>query len=644
MSAYRPIQQLDPLLVNQIAAGEVIERPSSVLKELVENSLDAQASHIDVRLDGGGIRRIAVTDDGIGIAADDLPLALQAHATSKISSLAELEQVGSMGFRGEALPSIASVSYLHLRSRTPDAEHAWAIAAPYQQVEPASGPVGTRVEVRALFDRVPARRKFLRTERTEYGHCLQNLRRIALAHPNVHFRLTHNQKVTANWPVASFTERVRDILGDDFIQHALEVDNEHEQIKLFGFIIRPEHAKGSAEPQLLYVNGRYVRDYRIQHAIRQAYRDILHGDRQPQFVLFLYVNPKEVDVNVHPAKHEVRFRNDGAVYRFVLDTLSHTLAQQPLGSAAMGGAAQSATQAPGQVPPLTAAPGAAPDAQTMHGPTDPGAWAHGNASAPHSSGGNHRMPTYQRDLGLRQAPAPDAWRTLYEPLTGSQSSVTPGGVAGSGKATPTAAPDDPASPYAEEDYPLGIAIAQLHGIYILSQTRDGLLLIDMHAAHERVVYERMKQKYQQQSLGSQSLLVPVVMQASEAEIGLVEEHRESLQSLGLEVSLGGPQHLSIRAVPAMLSQGDIETMMRQLLQELAQLGRSELLEAQHHQLLATMACHGSVRANRRLTLDEMNALLRDMERTDRAGLCNHGRPTWYFWHLNDLDKLFLRGQ
>lgn len=601
MSAYRAIQPLPPTLINQIAAGEVIERPSSVLKELVENSIDAGAKSIDIRLDGGGIRRIAVTDDGHGIAPDDLLLALQTHATSKITSLAELEQVGSMGFRGEALPSIASVSYLHLTSRTEQAEHAWSIATPYDTIEPASGPVGTRVEVRALFDKVPARRKFLRTERTEYGHCLQTLRRIALAYPNIHFRLTHNQRVVANWPVNTFHERLRDILGDEFAQHSAALENTHESIQIFGRIIRPEHAKQSKDPQFLYVNGRFVRDYRIQHAIKQAYHDVLHGDRQPTFVLFLYLDPKEVDVNVHPAKHEVRFRNDGAVYRFVLDSVSQTLAKLPVGQTAAA-----PIEAPATVP-----------------------------SQPSSEPTATPLATRQTPLSFAPPVRDEHWQRFYEPLAEPQ--------------PPTAQPQPSpietiAHPNKEQEFPLGMAIAQLHGIYILSQTDKGLLLIDMHAAHERVVYERMKQSYQQHSLSSQELLVPVVFQAEETEIALLEEHREALLRLGLDVSVSGPHHLSVRAVPTMLSQGDIETMVRTVLSDLADFGRTELLQEQHHHLLATMACHGSVRANRKLSLDEMNALLREMERTDRAGLCNHGRPTWYFWHLNDLDKLFLRGQ
>ncbi|HLR30564.1 MAG TPA: DNA mismatch repair endonuclease MutL, partial [Paenalcaligenes sp.] len=576
-----------------------------------------------IRLDGGGIRRIAVSDDGHGIAVEHLPLALQAHATSKIASLADLEQVGSMGFRGEALPSIASVSYLHLSSRIADSEHAWAITGPEQAPEPTSGPQGTRIEVRALFDKVPARRKFLRTERTEYGHCLKTLKQIALAHPAIHFRLTHNQRLVANWPAGHFGERLKDILGEDFILHSVPLENEHEHIKLFGRIIRPEHAS-SKEPQLLYVNGRFVRDYRLQHAIRQAYRDILHGDRQPTFVLFLYVDPKEVDVNVHPAKHEVRFRNDGAVYRFVLDNLSQTLAGLPLGEDAVLG-----TQSSGP---------------TLAGESTDSVDSLPATPRPHNDTSSHwgRSVHHQSPLPLRQTQraATDAWQKLYEPLPQALEGTA------SGQAPTQHEQHDQHGQITQADteYPLGMAIAQLHGIYILSQTRDGLLLIDMHAAHERVVYERMKQKYQAQELISQELLVPVVMQLEEAQMGLLEEHQDTLSALGLHISPSGPQHVSVRAVPAMLSQGSIEVMVREVLAELDEFGQSAQLQAQHHQLLATMACHGSVRANRRLSIDEMNALLRDMEQTDRAGLCNHGRPTWHFWHVNDLDKLFLRGQ
>src|SRR5690625_4566348 len=658
MSAYRAIHPLPPTLINQIAAGEVIERPSSVLKELVENSIDAAAHSIDIRLDGGGIRRIAVTDDGHGISKEDLLLALQTHATSKIASLAELEQVGSMGFRGEALPSIASVSYLHLSSRTEQAEHAWSVASPYDTVEPASGPVGTRVEVRALFDKVPARRKFLRTERTEYGHCLQVLRRIALAYPNIHFRLTHNQRVVANWPVQSFHERLQAILGDEFKQHSSAVENVHEHIKIFGRISRAEHAKSRREPQFLYVNGRFVRDYRLQHAIKQAYGDVLHGDRQPSFVLFLYLDPKEVDVNVHPAKHEVRFRNDGAVYRFVLDNLGQTLADLPVGEAAvepaLGGPAKSG------LPPSAAQSGSLPtddDAGAGSRPPSSTNIGLGRAGAQPALSRAQLPSASQSALAFGAQPASsDAWQKLYEPLSKPSSpglTTNLGAAQGSTLATGAGAATAPTDAGSElptakgegsQDYPLGMAIAQLHGIYILSQTRDGLLLVDMHAAHERVVYEYLKKNYQQAERISQELLVPVVLAIDETEVGVVETHQEALQELGLHLGLAGPQQLTVRAVPAMLGQGNIETMVREILAELNELGQSELLQTHHHQLLATMACHGSVRANRQLSIAEMNALLRDMERTDRAGLCNHGRPTWYYWHLNELDKLFLRGQ
>src|SRR5690625_1461161 len=594
MSAYRPIQTLNPTLVNQIAAGEVIERPASVLKELIENSIDAQSSQIDIRLDGGGIRRISVTDNGHGISKEDLPLALKTHATSKICSLEELEQVDSMGFRGEALASIASVSYLHLSSRTENSKHAWAITASNQAPEPAHGSVGTRIEVRALFDKVPARRKFLRTERTEYGHCLQTLRRIALAYPNIHFRLTHNDRITANWPVNEFHQRVRDVLGEDFIQQCALVDNEHENIKLFGCIIRPEFASTKKSPQYLYVNGRFVRDYRLQHAIRQAYSDVLHGDRQPTFLLFLYIDPKEVDVNVHPAKHEVRFRNDGAVYRFVLDTLSSTLAKQQ------------------------------PNTYSSNADTSL------TKPIPTSYAKTQQQSAWRNHLPPQQTSFDQQWKKLYEPLEYNQQAPLKEQInAPNLGATTTGLANQTTGTglNQKENFPLGIAIAQLHGIYILSQTEKGLLLIDMHAAHERIVYERLKKSYEQESLASQELLVPVVMQIEEKEVGLIEEHLDQLKALGLKISLSGPQLINIRAIPAMLGQSDVEMMMRQVLKELADIGKVQLVQEQIHHILATMACHGSIRANRALTIEEMNALLRDMEQTERAGLCNHGRPT-----------------
>lgn len=739
----RSIAALPDLLISQIAAGEVIERPASVLKELLENAIDAGASAIDVRLDGGGIRRIAVTDDGSGIPRDELTLALTRHATSKIRSLQELESVISMGFRGEALASIASVAQLRLISRTADAEHAWQLdAGPNGAPVPASGARGTTIDIRQLFNDVPARRKFLRTEATEFGHCVEALSRIALAHPHIGFRLLHNDKPYRHWQAGNSLQRIRDVLGAEFSDQAVEVDSTQGLIALRGMTIRPAHARSRTEQQYLYVNGRYIKDRTVSHAIRQAYADVLHGDRQPAYVLFLSVDPTVVDVNVHPAKHEVRFRDSGAVHRFVAHAIEQALV---LGGVAHGGhqsagaaggasrsqpPAQTAAMPPAASQPAVPGQGAAPmdhaatashpaspgrdAASAQHAPDAPpaatpltpaaGAPAHGAASsgtpvdgrtdafaAPHhgtSTAAAPARPVYtpqtQRPLPLRDAHAASAqdWQTLYRPAPGKphteddddtqaataqtpaqtatpapvhthahapdqggdHSPATVGRPAGATASnTPSAAQD--ARTHADDDaFPLGMALAQLHGVYILAQNRHGLVVVDMHAAHERVVYEQLKTALDARTLPRQELLVPVVLQASALDIALAEEHADTLEALGLTLRPAGPTSLAVRAVPAMLASGDIESLTRGVLRDLGSSGGSALLTEQRNALLSTMACHGSVRANRRLTLDEMNALLRRMEQTDRSDLCNHGRPTWRQWRLDELDKLFLRGQ
>lgn len=651
MSQRPVITPLPDLLISQIAAGEVIERPASVLKEIVENAIDAGASSIEVRLDGGGIRRIAVSDNGCGIPPDELRLALTRHATSKIHSLDDLESVASMGFRGEALASISSVARLTLTSRTADEPHAWQISAQDSTVSAASGPQGTTVDVRQLFETVPARRKFLRTEGTEYGHCVDVLERIALAHPHISFRLFHNDKPQRHWKSADIPQRILDVLGTEFVTQGLGLAVDHGLIRVQGMITRPTYARARADRQYLYVNGRYVKDKTVSHAVRQAYSDVLHGDRQPGYVLFLSIDPAAVDVNVHPAKHEIRFRDSGAVHQFVTRALTQTLAQTAHneGLEASGRQVSPATvvnQTNLSNPLVGHAAGSHAAEPTLAYRNEPGQPPEKSVSNP-----AWRPGFSQQTLNLRPATSRHTadWQTLYRPLeTITAPNPFPAGTVsqpeGSTPAQMTPISDQAAASLSDHEFPLGMALAQVHGIYILAQTATGLILVDMHAAHERVVYERLKTAMDTHQLPRQELLVPVVFNASEKDVALAEEYADVLNELGLVLRPASPTALTVRAVPALLASGDIESLARNVLLDLAAVGSSSQLIEQRNALLATMACHGSVRANRRLSLDEMNALLRNMERTERADQCNHGRPTWVHWTLGDLDKLFMRGQ
>ncbi|TAL77219.1 MAG: DNA mismatch repair endonuclease MutL [Burkholderiaceae bacterium] len=643
MPERRTIAALPELLISQIAAGEVIERPASVLKELLENAIDADAGTIEVRLEGGGIRRIAVSDDGSGIPRDELTLALTRHATNKIRTLDELESVASMGFRGEALASIASVAQLSLTSRTSDAPHAWQLRAETgAQPAAATGPLGTTVDIRQLFDTVPARRKFLRTEATEYGHCVDALERMALAQPGIGFRLFHNNKPQRQWRATDAFQRIHDILGVEFTSQSLSVQREHGLVALQGLITRPTYARARADQQYLYVNGRYVKDRTVAHAVRQAYSDVLHGDRQPAYVLFLSIDPAMVDVNVHPAKHEVRFRDSGAIHRFVSQVLAEALAQ-------VGGQTVGNEAAMGEPRPSSAHDVASSTFDTLQ-PSRPesplpasaaherGSWgtqpacgpSPSCASAAHERGSWGRSVHNQQAFNLREATpgAASNWQALYQPLENVRVGNIP----------------PPSSATAAGEFPLGMALGQLHGIYILAQNQTGLILVDMHAAHERIVYEQLKHAMDARDLPRQELLVPVLFNITEKDMGLIEEYENVLAELGLVLKAASPTSLMVRAVPALLAGGDIEALVRGVLRDLASVGSSPRLTEQRNELLSTMACHGAVRANRRLTLDEMNALLRKMEHTERADQCNHGRPTWFQWKLDDLDKLFLRGQ
>jgi len=604
------IARLPDLLISQIAAGEVVERPASVLKELLENSLDAGSKAIQVHLEEGGVKLIRVTDDGCGIAREELALALTRHATSKIVSLDDLERVGTLGFRGEALASVASVARLAISSRERGASHAWKLKAETNaEPEPAALMAGTVVEMRDLYYNTPARRKFLKAEGTEFAHCADAVKRLALARPDVAFSLTHNGRNLFQLAPADSARRIADILGDDFLGAARRLDATAGPLAIAGFAIDPTRATDAKDGQYVFVNGRFVRDKVIAHALREAYRDVLHGSRQPAVCLFVNIDPALVDVNVHPAKTEVRFRDSRAMHQFVFHAIQRTLAAPVQADAA---------------PALTERPNAAVDPEK-------------------TANFNYALPLrHQSTLGVPQG---YLLRGVAEPAAATYLAFA------------RAAQDIGSSPAPRQDVapqfqpaqsaegpPLGYALAQLHGIYILAQNARGLVLVDMHAAHERILYEKLKTALDNRQIATQALLIPAVFSADPLDIAAVEEHAEALADLGFQIAPLGPNQLGVRSVPALLQSDDPAALARSLIAELREHGITQLATARRNELLATMACHGAVRARRILTLPEMNALLRQMEETERAGQCNHGRPTWTELPLAELDRLFLRGQ
>ena len=626
------IHILPDLLINQIAAGEVVERPAAALKELMENSLDAGATNISVQLAGGGTQLLKVSDDGAGIARDELPLALARHATSKITSLDDLERVGSLGFRGEALASIAAVSRLTLASRHRNAgnpgddKHAWSITSEGPQLsapEPTALAAGTTVEVRDLYFNTPARRKFLKTEATEYAHCEEAFRRIALSRSAAGFTLQHNNRVQWHLKPQSLDERIAELQGKEFAQSSIGVNEDSAGLRLYGRVSSPAMAKASRDAQYFYVNGRYVRDKLLAHAVRQAYQDVLHHDRHPAFALFLDIDPALVDVNVHPTKTEVRFRDSRAVHQYVFHALSKVLA---------GTAGDTVTT-------QQAVSGFSRFSSGSSGSSGGAARSWGSSGASGYSGASGTSDLSNVAYAPRQSamalPASEAMG-FYDTLFGARSATTPSIP----DATDTEAPslDNTVAP------PLGFALAQLAGIYILAENQQGLVIIDMHAAHERIMYEKLKTALDAQEIPMQPLLVPVTIMAHTLDIATAEENGAMLRQIGFDVAPGSPTSLTIRAVPAMLADADVRTLTADVLREVREYGASRVLTERRNELLGTMACHAAVRANRRLTVTEMNALLRDMEATERSGLCNHGRPTWRQITVAELDKLFMRGQ
>ncbi len=647
LPARRPIQPLPDELISQIAAGEVVERPASVVRELVDNALDAGASQVTLRLLAGGVRLIAVEDDGCGILREELPLAFRRHATSKIASLLDLESVATMGFRGEALAAINSIADCSILSRAEGQNHAYVLEGCSGELRPVARSTGTTVEVKELFFSTPARRKFRTPDATELAPCLEAVRRHALARPDVGFAVWHEGKLVAQWRRCQGTDalaqRLADVLGEDFVQRAVAVDYRSSAsgpayaplIQVAGFAGIPDAARARADQQYVYVNGRFVRDRVLAHAARSAYEDVLHGQRQPVYALYLQVAPERLDVNVHPTKIEVRFRDGREVHQALRHALEDALAAPRAAAAALAAGLH------GTLPGTLAAASAYADNALPA--------AHQAAAVPMYAN-QYKMP-FEATVGHRVSDLGALWQRS-EPAVPTLTTAAPAYA----QMPAATAPVSDASALPPGDWPLGRALAQLQGVYILAENTQGLVIVDMHAAHERIVYERLKSQWQQRAaeskvggggpaaLASQPLLIPATFAATPAEVATAQAHADTLALLGLDIAPLSERTLAVRAVPASLAQGDVTALARSVLAELTQVDASTVLARAQDELLATMACHGAVRANRRLTVDEMNALLRQMETTERADQCNHGRPTWRQLRLGELDALFLRGR
>lgn len=626
------IHALPTQLINQIAAGEVVERPASVVKELVENCFDAGATQIHIDIEQGGIKQIKIRDNGCGIVKEDLPLALSRHATSKIASLEDLEHVSSMGFRGEALPSISSVARLTLISRTADADCAWQVSADGTErnfdPQPDPHPPGTTIEVRDLFYNTPARRKFLKAEKTEFAHIESLIQKLALSRFDIGFLLQHNQREVLNLkPATTLAEqekRIAVICGSAFVEQAVKIDYAASGLHLHGWVGLPTFSRSQQDMQFFYVNGRLIKDRLVAHAVKQAYQDVLYHGRHPVFVLYLQLDPALVDVNAHPTKLEVRFREGRLVHDFLFQALHRSLAEQR----------------PGQVP-----------AHTINNQllpiVDPGATVTDSRPSPNVQTAlplTLGQDTHSITLESRQVSPQPASNLPSRGFSYSGKANLQGQVADQIQAYAKLYPQPETQTIDTAIPPLGFALAHIHNIYILAETANGIILVDAHAAHERVTYERLKQHYHNRAIVSQPLLLPIKIQVSAAEADLAEQQHDFFQSLGFELTRSGPETLVLRATPALLNKTDIDQLIRDILADLLTHGISQKAEETSNAILATMACHSSVRAKRKLSIEEMNALLRDMEQTERIGQCNHGRPTWVAFSHQDLDRFFMRGQ